>query len=240
MSKRSKARLAEVQSRNEHKLNDNTAFSITEAYKNIRTGLFFSLSTSKQKTIAFSSAEPNTGKSTTCSNLAIAMAQTGAKVLLMDADMRRPVQAKIFGVKNTTGLSELLGGLANINDVIVHGVAPHLDLITSGPVPPNPSELLGSENTDKVLKSLSEYYDYIFIDTPPINVVSDALLFAKKTAGTVLVARQKQTVYRELEKAIDSLKSVENPILGVVLTDVKETEKTYGYKYHYKNYEDYA
>lgn len=230
----------DLTNRVEQRLSGNTDFRIAEAYKNIRTGLFFSLSTGNQKSIVFSSAEPNTGKSTTCSNLAIAMAQTGARVLLMDADLRRPVQSNIFGVKNTTGLSELLSGLANINDVIYPNVFPKLDLITSGPIPPNPSELLGSENTDRLLHSLAEHYDYIFIDTPPVNVVSDALLFSKKTAGTVLVARQKQTTYRELEKAIESVRTVDSTILGVILTDVKEAEKPYGYSYRYKNYEEYV
>lgn len=224
----------------EKRLSEKTAFPIVEAYKNIRTGLFFSLATSKQKAIVFSSAEPNTGKSTTCSNLAIAMAQTGARVLLLDADLRRPVQSKIFGVQNITGLSELLGGLANINEVIIPNVFPKLDLIPSGPIPPNPSELLGSENTEKLLHSLAEHYDYIFIDTPPVNVVSDALLFSQKTAGMVLVARQKQTLYRELERAIENIRNVDSNILGVVLTDVKEAEKPYGYSYRYKNYEDYT
>lgn len=221
-------------------LTEDTPFQIAEAYKNIRTALFFSLATAKSKAIVISSAEPNTGKSTTCSNLAIAMAQTGARVILLDADLRKSVQHKIFSVPNSSGLSELLSGFTSLNEIIHPNVAPKLDLITAGPAPPNPSELLGSENTDKLLKALEEHYDYIFIDTPPVNVVSDALLFADKTAGTALIARQKQTTYRELARAMDNVKTVGGNVLGVIMTDVKLEEKPYGYYYKYKNYEPYA
>lgn len=221
----------------EHKLTQSIPFRIVEAYKNVRTSLLFSLAPASQKSIVVSSAEPDTGKSTTCSNLAITMSQTGARVLLIDADMRKPVQHKIFQVNNTTGLSELLGGFAKLNDVIHSDVASKLDLITAGPIPPNPSELLGSESMEKLLEVLSEHYDYIFIDTPPINVVADSLLLCGKTAGTLLVARQKQTTYDELDKTIDSIKNIDGNILGVVITDVKEQEKSYGY--YNKSYKSY-
>lgn len=224
-------------SRVEHKLTQSIPFRIVEAYKNVRTSLLFSLAPASQKSIVVSSAEPDTGKSTTCSNLAITMSQTGARVLLIDADMRKPVQHKIFQVNNTTGLSELLGGFAKLNDVIHSDVASKMDLITAGPIPPNPSELLGSESMEKLLEVLSEHYDYIFIDTPPINVVADSLLLCGKTAGTLLVTRQKQTTYDELDKAIDSIKSIDGNILGVVITDVKEKEKSYGY--YNKSYKSY-
>ena len=221
----------------QNKLSQSIPFQIVEAYKNVRTSLLFSLAPASQKSIVVSSAEPDTGKSTTCSNLAITMSQTGAKGLLVDADMRKPVQHKIFQVNNTTGLSELLSGFAKLNDAIHSDVASKLDLITSGPIPPNPSELLGSENMEKLLELLSEHYDYIFIDTPPINVVADSLLLCGKTAGTLLVARQKQTTYDELDKTIDSIKNIDGNILGVVITDVKEHEKPYAYYKSYKSYD---
>ncbi len=226
-----------VSSRVQNRLNQAIPFQIVEAYKNIRTSLLFSLAPASQKSIVVSSAEPDSGKSTTCSNLAITMSQTGARVLLVDADMRKPVQHKIFQVNNTTGLSELLGGFAKLNDAIHSDVASKLDLITAGPIPPNPSELLGFESLEKLLEVLSEHYDYIFIDTPPVNVVADSLLFCGKTAGTLLVARQKQTTYDELDKAIDSIKAIDGNILGVVITDVKEKEKPYTYYKSYKSYD---
>ena len=119
-------------------------FQIVEAYKIIRTGLLFALSTAQEKSIVCTSAEPGAGKSATCSNVAITMAQTGAKVILIDADMRKPTQHKIFRVNNAQGLSKLLSGLAAMKDTIQRDGLTNLDLITSGPIPPNPSELLGS------------------------------------------------------------------------------------------------
>ena len=203
-------------------------FQIVEAYKIIRTGLLFALSTAQEKSIVCTSAEPGAGKSTTCSNVAITMAQTGAKVILIDADMRKPTQHKIFRANNAQGLSKLLSGLAAMKDTIQRDVVTNLDLITSGPIPPNPSELLGSENMLNLLNRLSEEYDYIFIDTPPVNVVSDAFMLAKKVAGVMLVARQKQTHYEELQKAVESIRALEANVLGVVITDVSEQNKPYG------------
>ncbi len=212
-------------------------FQIVEAYKIIRTGLLFALSTAQEKSIVCTSAEPGAGKSTTCSNVAITMAQTGAKVILIDADMRKPTQHKIFRVNNAQGLSKLLSGLAAMKDTIQRDVVTNLDLITSGPIPPNPSELLGSENMLNLLNRLSEEYDYIFIDTPPVNVVSDAFMLAKKVAGVMLVARQKQTHYEELQKAVESIRALEANVLGVVITDVSEQNKPYGAYKSYKAYD---
>lgn len=212
-------------------------FQIVEAYKIIRTGLLFALSTAQEKSIVCTSAEPGAGKSATCSNVAITMAQTGAKVILIDADMRKPTQHKIFRVNNAQGLSKLLSGLAAMKDTIQRDVVTNLDLITSGPIPPNPSELLGSENMLNLLNRLSEEYDYIFIDTPPVNVVSDAFMLAKKVAGVMLVARQKQTHYEELQKAVESIRALEANVLGVVITDVSEQNKPYGAYKSYKAYD---
>lgn len=165
------------------------------------------------------------------------MAQTGAKVILIDADMRKPTQHKIFRVNNAQGLSKLLSGLAAMKDTIQRDVVTNLDLITSGPIPPNPSELLGSENMLNLLNRLSEEYDYIFVDTPPVNVVSDAFMLAKKVAGVMLVARQKQTHYEELQKAVESIRALEANVLGVVITDVSEQNKPYGAYKSYKAYD---
>ena len=116
---------------------------------------------------------------------------------------------------------------------------PNLDLINAGPIPPNPSELLGSERMAGLLQTLSASYDYIFLDAPPINVVADSLMFLDKTAGAILVARQKQTHYDELQKAAESIRNLHSSVLGVVITDVSETNKPYAmYKsYKYKSYD---
>ena len=233
------AKKKENVSRSAAALTSKTPFQIVEAYKAIRANLLFMLSTAAEKTVVVTSAEPSAGKSTTCSNLAITMAQTGAKVVIVDADMRKPVLHKIFRVSNNNGLSKLLSGLIKPEDCINKSIMPNLDLINAGPIPPNPSELLGSERMAGLLQTLSASYDYIFLDAPPINVVADSLMFLDKTAGAILVARQKQTHYDELQKAAESIRNLHSSVLGVVITDVSETNKPYAmYKsYKYKSYD---
>ncbi|MCI9414841.1 MAG: CpsD/CapB family tyrosine-protein kinase [Clostridiales bacterium] len=214
-----------------------TPFQVTEAYKTVRTNLLFSLASAQSKVVLVSSALPSEGKSTTCANLAITMAQTAARVLLIDADLRKPTQHKIFKLHNGKGLSRLLVGFDTLTDALHPDVEPGLDVITAGPMPPNPSELLGSENMQVLLDNLKDHYDLILIDTPPVNVVSDALVLAGDTLGVVLVARQKQTTYDELDKALESIKFAKTNVVGVVLVDVKESVKINGYYKSYKSYD---
>ncbi|MBP3435778.1 MAG: CpsD/CapB family tyrosine-protein kinase [Clostridia bacterium] len=219
-----------------------STFQIVEAYKTIRTNLLFALAPADNKVVVISSAEPNAGKSTVSCNLAITMAQTGAHVLLIDADMRKPSQHKTFRVKKSNGLSRILSGQADVEDCICREVARGLDLIPSGSLPPNPSELLGSDAMVELLDRLSVQYDYIFIDTPPLGVVADSLVLCSVSAGTVLVTRQGQTTYEELQTAIDSVRGVEGNLLGVVISDMRENPRSYGRyeKYHYYKAYDYS
>jgi capsular exopolysaccharide synthesis family protein len=207
-----------------------TGFNIVEAYKNLRTNLLFALSTSEDRTIVVTSSEPTAGKSTTAANLAITMALTGNRVLLIDGDMRRPVAHKMFGVDNTVGLSGLLSGsVLDIKSAIHFNVAPKVDLLTAGQIPPNPSELLGHVRMKKLLTHLSQSYDYLIVDMPPVNVVSDALLLTSYTAGAVVIARQRQTTIDELQVVIDKYHEINAPVLGVVITDVSASGSGYGY-----------
>lgn len=218
--------------------NRNVAFRVAEAYKMIRTNLLFTLANAKSKVVIFSSAEPSAGKSTLCSNLAIVMAQTGAKVLLIDADMRKPVQHRNFRISKSLGLSKILGNLNTFEECVKKDVVPGLDLLPSGSIPPNPSELLGSEKMKKLLDQLAEQYDYIFMDTPPLAVVADALVLAPQSAGVVLVARQKQTTYDDLEECIESIQRIDANMLGVVVTDVHMNSTgymRYDKKYYYRS-----
>ena len=137
----------------------------------MRTNLIFSLSTSDKKIFAISSPNPSEGKSTTAANIAITLAQADNKVLLIDADMRKPVQHKIFQVKNKIGLSSVIGKMETPAKCIHKNVVKNLDLLPTGPKPPNPSELLASDQTAKILEELSGKYDYIIIDTPPVKKV---------------------------------------------------------------------
>ncbi len=215
--------------------NRNVAFRVAEAYRMIRTNLLFTLANTQSKTVIFSSVEPSAGKSTLCSNLAIVMAQTGAKVLLIDADMRKPVQHRNFRVTKTLGLSKILGNLNSFVECVKHDVVPNLDLLPSGTIPPNPSELLGSERMKALIALAEANYDYIFIDSPPLGVVADALVVAPQTAGVVLVARQKQTTYDELGKCIEGIKQINATMLGVVVTDVHVDNGSYN-RYDNKRY----
>lgn len=215
-------------------LDNNVPFQVTEAFKTLRTNIVFALSQKSSKVFAVSSSLASEGKSTTAANTAITLAQANAKVLLIDADLRKPVQHKIFNLKNKYGLSTLLGGLHSFKEVLNEDVIPGLDVVTCGPIPPNPSEMLGSENMKLLLDELSKYYDYILIDTPPINIVTDTLTLLKYIAGVVLVAMQGSTPYDALQHAIDAVNFAEGSILGVVLTHVDMSSGKYNYKYKYK------
>ncbi len=219
-----------------------STFQIVEAYKTARTNLLFALSTSENKVVAISSAEPNAGKSTSAANLAITMAQTGARVLLIDGDLRKPSLHKTFRLNRANGLSMILSGLLPLEECICREVAKNLDFIPSGSIPPNPSELLGSPTMDRLLEDVSKKYDYIFLDMPPLGVVSDALIAGSKTAGIVLVCRQRQTTYEELQNAVDSIAEVGENLLGVVVTNIRRDAHAYGSysKYRYYKYYNYS
>lgn len=218
-------------------INKDFPFNIVESYKAMRTNIVFSLSTSEKKVFAVSSADPGEGKSTTSSNIAIALAQADHKVLLIDADMRKPVQHKIFKVKNKNGLSNAIGKMLSMHQCINKNVIKNLDLMTAGPKPPNPSELLASEQAEKMLDELSEKYDYIVVDTPPVNVVSDAMGISKSLAGIFLVLKYGETTFDTTEKAMKKIQLAEMNMLGFIINDI--TTKHHG-AYYYKYKDKYA
>lgn len=213
------------------------SFQIVEAYKALRTNLLFALAATEKKTAVISSPEPGVGKSTTAANLSIVMAQTNFKVLLIDADMRKPSLDRIFAVGRNEGLSTVLSGMTSFERAMIPSVAPNLDLLTAGPIPPNPQELLASSAMTKLLDGLQKRYDYILIDTPPVNVVADALMLTNSTAGIMLVARERKTHVEDLKKAEDAVNQVGGNLLGMTLTDVQEqrggTRSRYYKKYQY-------
>lgn len=220
-------------------------FKVTESYKSIRTNVMFSLGTSDKNIIAVSSPNPSDGKSTASANLAIAFAQTSSKVLLIDADMRKPVQHKLFKLSNTNGLSTLIVNMSSIEDSVKRDVVENLDILTSGPLPPNPSELLSSHSYVKLLDKFSKMYDYIIIDTPPVNVVSDAMVMSNSVSGILLIVKYGNTTYGDISESMKQIELANSNLLGFVLNDIQSSKRSsyYKYKYSYNYYRygsDYA
>jgi len=207
---------------------------ISEAYRTLRTNVQFTSVDSKTKKIMITSSGPREGKSTTVANLAVSIAQTGKSVLVIDADLRNPTQHKLFGLDNGQGLSISLvqdqDGHTNIRETAVPG----LMLLTGGPIPPNPAELVGSKRMKRLIKEVSEQFDVVLIDTPPIIAVTDAAIIAQEVDGVILVLASGEVNKEYAQRAKDQLDKVGAKILGAVLNkaDMKTSEYYYYYYYH--------
>jgi capsular exopolysaccharide synthesis family protein len=212
--------------------------SIAEAYRTIRTAVFFGVPKGQARTILVTSPSPNDGKTTMVSNLAIAMAQAGQKTLIVDADFRKPMQHNIFGFANEAekGLSSILSGQITLDNAIRNCPTDGLFLLTSGPEIPNPSELLNSEAFSNLLKELTHRYDRIIIDSPPITSVADSQILAALCDITILVIRAEKTTRKTAEQARDALAGIGARVLGAVVNDVSPRHSRYGYYSHYGYY----
>ncbi|MBC2304046.1 CpsD/CapB family tyrosine-protein kinase [Listeria booriae] len=202
--------------------------SLNEQIKIIRTNIEF-VSMGQSKVYILTSSLPGEGKSTIISNLAIAFSQQNKKVLLIDGDMRRPTQAKLFQRLNHTGLSTLLANQSTLKDTIQTIEKYNIDFIPSGPVPPNPTDLLSSPRLEKVLETCREMYDFIFIDTPPLIDIADGPILASKVDGTFLVVRAYKTYKTEIQKSVQILKQSNAKIMGYILNDVKRQGQSKNY-----------
>lgn len=208
--------------------NDN--FAVSEAYKTLRTNVRFCLQGNGCKRICITSAMSGEGKSITFLNLAISIAEAGQKVLLIDADLRRPAVARLTGKMAVPGLSNVLAGLAKPEEAIRKEIYPNLDIIFSGDIPPNPSELLGTDTFRELIENLSQQYEYILIDAPPVNVVSDACIIASCMDGVLLLVRQGHSRKDYVKQAANNLQLTGAKVLGFILNGVQlETGKKYGY-----------
>lgn len=220
--------------RTEYVINDKSAFNIKEAYKSARTNIIFSMQEQGCKRILVTSAYPKEGKTTTCLNLAITFAQTGAKVLIIDADLRKPRLHKLLNVSPSIGLTNILNGISPMSEAIQTTAYNNLTVLGAGHIPPNPVELLSSDAMKEFLISISEYYDFIFIDTPPVNVVTDAIVLSSLVSGVFLVVRQGLTEHRSLKEAISKFEFADVKPLGFLLNDIDENINKYKYRYRYK------
>jgi len=222
--------------RDDHKrlLNKNTSFDVREAYREMRTNVMFSVTGSGSKTIAVTSSIASEGKSTTNFNLGITFAEMGAKVVIVDCDLRRPNVGRLVGLHKKKGLSNYLINDAELESVIHHTDFENLDVVLAGNIPPNPTELLASDNMKELIDTLKGTYDYILLDTPPVTVVTDAAVISKLTDGMIIVTRQFISEKPLLKDAISKLKFVDAKIIGVVLNGVSASDGGYGgYKYKY-------
>ncbi len=204
-------------------INADTHFSVIESYKTARTNIMFTLAEETGcKKILVTSPTSGEGKSTTTLNMAITFAQTGARVIVLDADLRCPRLHTYLELKEGDGLAQYLGGFnENYHEVIQHVPQYKLDCIIGGTIPPNPSELLISPAMEQLLKDLSEEYDYIIVDSPPVNLVTDSISMAKHMSGAVLVVRQDYTTSESLKQAVASLEFGHIKVLGYLLNDAQ-------------------
>lgn len=222
-------------------VNPDISFSVTEAYKALRTNINFTIPGDGTKSFLVTSAVLSEGKTTTSSSLALTIAQTESSVIIVDADMRRPKVHTKFKMVNKLGLSNILGGMCTLEEAIqsVEGY-PSLSVIAAGSLPPNPAELLASPAMAELVEKLKEKYDYVILDTPPIDIVADALPLTKLVDGVVLVVRYHQSIHPELAAAVERLEFAGAHILGFVLNGVEETTTYYRGRYkrygHYKRY----
>ena len=205
-----------------------------ESYKRLRTNLQFLGLEEDHRAIVVTSTVPGEGKTTTAINVAFAMATAGERVLLIDADLRRPRIATHFGLEGGAGLTTILIGQASLDDVVqTHGVS-GLDVLASGPIPPNPSELLGFAEMKDLLHEATRRYDVVILDTPPLLPVTDAAILSHITSGALVVVGSRIVRRPELGAALESLDDVDTRVLGLVLNKVqKEDEDRYGYGYEY-------
>jgi capsular exopolysaccharide synthesis family protein len=192
----------------------------SEAFRQLRTNLQFVDVDHLRKVIVVTSSMPGEGKTTTLCNLAIAMAAAGSRILVIEADLRRPKVADLLGVERSVGLTNVLAGQVRVEQAIQPWAGGRFDVLASGPLPPNPSELLASKHTEDLLEEMREQYEMVLIDSPPLLPVTDAAAVAPATDGAILICRYKQTSQGQVKAAVAALEAVSAPLLGTVFTMV--------------------
>lgn len=204
-----------------------------EAYRTLRTNLLYAFVDKPPKVITLTSPGPREGKSTTCANLGVVLAQADKKVLIIDGDLRKPVIHKIFGLRNLWGVANILVGERGLQEVW-HEPLLGLKVVTVGPVPPNPAELLGSRRFAELLSQVRREFDYVLIDAPPVGLVSDPAVLGTQGDGVLLVLDAQNTRKGTLRQSVRDLEAVGADILGTVMNNVKTSKGDYYYGYEYR------
>ena len=234
--------VAKIREERRNLLTPKSDFFIREAYKTLRTNVSFSLTGEEaSKIILVTSSLQSEGKSITATNLAISYAQTDRRVLLVDCDLRRPKMARLLKISNPVGLSNVLMDPFIIGEAIMSTGLPNLDVILSGDIPPNPSELLSSPRMARLLGDMRKKYDIIILDTPPVNMVIDAVVLAPLTDGVLFVVRADHSERGAVVHAVEQLEYAKAKLLGFVLNGVDLEKTSYGYDRHrYRRYGRYG
>lgn len=224
-----------------HLLTEKSSMRALEAYRMARTNLFYSGAGKEGSTVfGVTSASPSDGKSLTCANLAISFAMSGKRVLLVDCDMRKPTQKNAFRAEAENGLSEYLAGVVN-EPTVVATEYDGLSLLVSGRCPPNPAELLYSSRLAELMEKLRAEYDFIFVDFPPIGMISDATIAVPHVDAYIFVVRMMQTDCRAVQAAVASLENIGAKIAGFMVNDVEDKSGSYYYRgRRYGSYEKYG
>lgn len=204
---------------------------ISEQYRTIRTNIQFSTIDQKLRSIMVTSSGPSEGKSTTIANLAVVFAQQGKKVLLIDGDLRKPTVHYTFHMSNTVGLTNVLTRQILLEEAVHETKVDNLFVLSSGPIPPNPAELLGSSAMESLLENLYELFDIVLIDTPPVIAVTDAQILANQCEGCLLVVNSGKTEIDAIKKAKELLLQAKAKLLGVVINQRKLKNSHYYYYY---------
>lgn len=191
--------------------------AVQKAYKTIKTNISLSLLKEGCKRIVITSASPREGKSTTAVNIAISFAQESKRVLIVDCDLKKPKIHKAFGISDQPGLTNVVSDQATLETAISETRYANLYCLPAGLIVPNPSEILANERFFSILEELEEQFDYIIFDTPPLNIVSDALPVMKLADGVVLIVRSKISLYSEFEKALSNIENANAKLLGVIV-----------------------
>lgn len=212
--------------------------NISEAYRSIRTGIEFSNLDKGLKVICITSSKKDEGKSTVVANLAVNFAKIDKKVLLIDGDLRSPTTNRLFDLANTNGIVDILLGKKNLNDCIKKTKQENLYILTGGVIPPNPSEVLASQKMSEFIKSIRSEYDYIFIDAPPVGIVSDAAIISSYSDGVIFVVGSNEVDKNLAKLAKERLDSVNANILGVILNKFKADINNEYYSYDYYGQDD--
>ena len=213
---------------------NNPKSHIAEAYRILRTNIEFSNIDKNIKTILVTSAQQNEGKSTSISNLASTFASLeNKKVLIIDCDLRNPSVHKMFNVSNISGLTDVLTGQKDIDKCIEKTKVKNLDILKAGKIPPNPSEILQSKKMRNFMEVIKEYYDYIFIDSPPVGIVADASILAQYADGTILLVAANEADIEAVKVAKERLEGVNANILGAILNKFEVDSSSYGYYNYY-------